>query len=333
MWEIYFSNLIIWITIVTFFQFPTPDVPEAECDRIWREGKIEIKRGYEFRGLEMILYEFLGSGSAYLWEHRQSRGWSGCSDAGKWEKKSDGRCKNNARHIGTFESDCRKAKISGDGLWGQGRMERGGKEGDYLHNWPGSMMMITNIIIILQLTSWAIIGCTSFVPSCIKLFCLPELPQRRWWEAGWTHFAKWRSMPPQHHWILWLEHRPGILNHNVRCESTSWLIIFAQTDISQKCWRSLAFLTTQFDNFRITPASVTSTTLPKSTVWTLCGRWRGSTSTSTGGSLRWSPPVLLDRYPPIPAMSLSWCWFLSFFFSPLLTRWGRCTRRLQQASR
>ena len=55
-----------------------------------------------------ILYEFLGSGSAYLWEHRQSRGWSGCSDAGKWEKKSDGRCKNNARHIGTFESDCRK---------------------------------------------------------------------------------------------------------------------------------------------------------------------------------------------------------------------------------
>ena len=203
----------------------------------------------------------------------------------------------------------------------------------HLHNWPGSMMMITNIIIILQLTSWAIIGCTSFVPSCIKLFCLPELPQRRWWEAGWTHFAKWRSMPPQHHWILWLEHRPGILNHNVGCESTSWLIIFAQTNISQKCWRPLAFLTTQFDNFRITPASVTSTTLPKSTVWTLCGRWRGSTSTSTGGSLRWSPPVLLDRYPPIPAMSLSWCWFLSFFFSPLLTRWGRCTRRLQQASR
>ena len=48
--------------------------------------KIETKRGYEFRGLEMIvtiLYEFLGSGSAYLWEHRQSRGWSGCSDAGK----------------------------------------------------------------------------------------------------------------------------------------------------------------------------------------------------------------------------------------------------------
>ena len=143
-------------------------------------------------------------------------------------------------------------------------------------------------------------------------FCLSELPQRRWWEAGWTHFAKWRSMPPQHHWILWLEHRPGILNHNVRCESTSWLIIFAQTNISQKCWRSLAFLTTQFDNFRITPASVTSTTLPKSTVWTLCGRWRGSTSTSTGGSLRWSPPVLLDRYPPIPAMSLSWCWFFVF---------------------
>ena len=97
------------------FQFPTPDVPETECDRIWREGKIETKRGYEFRGLEMIvtiLFEFLGSGSAYLWEHRQSRGWSGCSDAGKWEKKSDGRCKNNARHIGTFESDCRKAEIS-----------------------------------------------------------------------------------------------------------------------------------------------------------------------------------------------------------------------------
>ena len=48
--------------------------------------KIETKRGYEFRGLEMIvtiLFEFLGSGSAYLWEHRQSRGWSGCSDAGK----------------------------------------------------------------------------------------------------------------------------------------------------------------------------------------------------------------------------------------------------------
>ena len=175
-----------------------------------------------------------------------------------------------------------------------------------------------------------------FVISCqTSRFVFPELPQRGRREARRSDFAERWSVPPQHHRLLRLEHCAGGL--------ASW----------NKQTRAIGLHKTLC---RTTPAWATSTTWQRSTVWTWCGRWPGSTWTSTRGSHRSSstssspttttshgthPDDLYQRGRP-DIFRLKQCRGIgnSFEFQTRqhvnrhsMSRWERCTRRSRQASR
>ena len=142
-------------------QFPAPDVFEAKCHRVRGKGEFEPEMNPKTKLWPQPPRPLIRCLTISSWSHLKrcellrSPGTSTILKAAwmpscRWEKETlpSFFVEKDKTMLEVFGSHL-KVPPPGDGLWGEGWVERGGEEGDHLHHRPGASDCKTHLMLIL----------------------------------------------------------------------------------------------------------------------------------------------------------------------------------------